>query len=220
MFTGIIEAIGKVKRIVPVAGDMRLLVDSGSLSMDDANRGDSIAVNGVCLTVIEFDHSSFKADVSNETLSSTTLQHLKTGSSVNLEKALLPTTRLGGHLVSGHVDGVGQISNIAEDARSIKYTIKVPTDLKRYIAVKGSVCVDGVSLTVNKVIDDFFEVNIIPHTQMQTVIQNYKTGNDVNIEVDLVARYLERLLLCGTGDTGDTNGVTLDTLSRAGFISE
>lgn len=137
MFTGIIEAIGKVKRIEPVGGDMRLTVDVESLDMSDVKLGDSIAVNGVCLTAVRFDQHSFVADVSNESISLTSLKHLKAGSPVNLEKALLPTTRLGGHLVSGHVDGLGQVVNIADDGRSIKYTIQVPAELKRYIAVKG-----------------------------------------------------------------------------------
>jgi riboflavin synthase len=225
MFTGIIEAIGTIKRIEPVGGDVRLLVEAGALDMEDVKIGDSIAINGVCLTVVKHYKSSFDADVSNETISLTTMKNLKEGSRVNLEKALLPTTRLGGHLVSGHVDGVGHVSNISRDARSTKYTIDVPDDLKRYIAVKGSICVDGVSLTVNHVTGNSFEVNIIPHTQEQTIIQTYKTGDKVNIEVDLVARYLERLLLSRTGDIlGDTSGdaskITVDMLSKAGFVGQ
>lgn len=222
MFTGIIEAVGKINRIESTDGDSRLFIDAGSLDMADVKQGDSIAINGVCLTVVGLHQSSFDADVSNETLSLTTMHNLKEGSQVNLEKALLPTTRLGGHLVSGHVDGVGRVLSIAQDARSIKYTIEVPDDLKRYIAVKGSVCVDGVSLTINSVTDNSFEVNIIPHTQEQTIIQTYKKGSRVNIEVDLVARYLERLLRSRPGDglgdiSGDTNSITIDMLSKAGF---
>ena len=217
MFTGIIEAIGKVKRIEPVGGDMRLTVDVKSLDMSDVKLGDSIAVNGVCLTAVEFDQSSFVADVSNESISLTSLKQLKAGSLVNLEKALLPTTRLGGHLVSGHVDGLGQVVNIVDDGRSIRYTIQVPAELKRYIAVKGSICIDGTSLTVNAVNDDRFDINIVPHTQERTIIQGYKAGTEVNLEVDLVARYLESLLL----HTSDENkeGLSLDLLSKAGFVS-
>ena len=216
MFTGIIEAVGKIKRIEPVGGDMRLIVDVQSLDMSDVKLGDSIAVNGVCLTAVKFDSHSFVADVSNESISLTSLKHLKAGDSVNLEKALLPTTRLGGHLVSGHVDGLGKVINIADDGRSIRYTIQVPTELKRYIAVKGSLCIDGTSLTVNAVNDDRFDINIVPHTQERTIIQDYKSGTEVNLEVDLVARYLESLLLHTTDEKKD--GLSLDLLSKAGFI--
>ena len=216
MFTGIIEAIGKVKRIEPVGGDMRLTVDVQSLDMSDVKLGDSIAVNGVCLTAVKFDQNSFVADVSNESISLTSLKLLKAGSLVNLEKALLPTTRLGGHLVSGHVDGLGQVVNIADDGRSIKYTIQVPAELKRYIAVKGSICIDGTSLTVNAVNDDRFDINIVPHTQEKTIIKEYKSGTEVNLEVDLVARYLESLLLHSSDEKKE--GLSLDLLSKAGFI--
>ena len=219
MFTGIIEAIGTIQRIEKKGGDYRLSINVGSLDMADVKLGDSIAINGVCLTVVGLQQSAFDADVSNETVSLTTMQDLKEGSSVNLEKALLPTTRLGGHLVSGHVDGVGQVANITQDARSTKYTIEVPDELKRYIAVKGSVCVDGTSLTINSVSDNCFEINIIPHTQEKTIIQTYKKGSKVNIEVDLVARYLERLLL-GDADSntgGEKSNITLDLLAKAGF---
>ena len=216
MFTGIIEAIGKVKRIEPVGGDMRLTVDVGSLDMADVNLGDSIAVNGVCLTAVKFDSRSFVADVSNESISLTSLKSLKAGSLVNLEKALLPTTRLGGHLVSGHVDGLGQVINIADDGRSIRYTIQVPAELKRYIAVKGSICIDGTSLTVNAVNDDRFDINIVPHTQERTIIQSYKSGTEVNLEVDLVARYLESLLLHSSDENKE--GLSLDLLAKAGFV--
>jgi riboflavin synthase len=216
MFTGIIEAVGRIKKIEPVAGDMRLSVDSGSLDMTDVQLGDSIAVNGVCLTAVGFDESSFVADVSNETIQLTSLKQLATGSEVNLEKALLPTTRLGGHLVSGHVDGLGEVISIREESRSIQLIIRSPEELKHYIAMKGSICIDGISLTVNKIIDAEFEINIVPHTQQQTIIKNYKPGSRVNLEVDLIARYLERLLTKQDVNTGD--GVTLKTLADAGFI--
>ena len=218
MFTGIIEAVGEIQRIEAKGGDMRLNVAVNDLVMSDVQLGDSIAVNGVCLTAVEFDKKSFIADVSNETISLTSLRHLKEGSSVNLEKALLPTTRLGGHLVSGHVDGVGTVVKVTDDARSIKYRIKVPESLKKYIAVKGSVCVDGTSLTVNTVNDSEFEINIVPHTQDKTIVKNYKAGTEVNIEVDLVARYLERLLLGSTDNIG--NGVNIEMLAKAGFVGQ
>lgn len=216
MFTGIIEAVGKIQRMEPTGGDMRLIIDASTLDMGDVQLGDSIAVNGVCLTAVEFDQTSFVADVSNETVSLTTLKDLKTGSPVNLEKALLPTTRLGGHLVSGHVDGVGTVIDVAEDARSVRYTIRVPDELKKYVAVKGSICVDGTSLTVNVVNDDCFEINIVPHTQEKTIIKNYKAGTRVNLEVDLVARYLERLLMNSSDEKHE--GLNIDVLARAGFI--
>lgn len=218
MFTGIIETVGKIKRMEPLGGDMRLVINASALDMIDVQLGDSIAVNGVCLTVVQFDKTSFVADVSNETISLTTLKHLKPGSSVNLEKALLPTTRLGGHLVSGHVDGVGTVVDVAEDARSVRYGIKIPAELKKYVAVKGSICVDGTSLTVNAVKGDRFEINIVPHTQEKTIIKNYKAGTEVNIEVDLVARYLESLLMKDSGDAKE--GLNVEMLARAGFTGQ
>ncbi len=216
MFTGIIEALGRIKKIEPVGGDMRLHVDAGSLDMSDVQLGDSIAVNGVCLTAIEFDNTHFVADVSNETISLTSLKDIATGSEVNLEKALLPTTRLGGHLVSGHVDGLGEVLTIKEASRSIQLIIRAPEELKHYIAMKGSICIDGTSLTVNKISNKDFEINIVPHTQQKTIIKNYKPGTKVNLEVDLIARYLERLLMKQDDKTG--NGITLETLAKAGFV--
>lgn len=218
MFTGIIEAVGKIQRMETVGGDIRLVIDVAALEMADVKLGDSIAVNGVCLTVVKFDQALFSADVSNETITLTTLKHLKSGSPVNLEKALLPTTRLGGHLVSGHVDGVGSVVDIAEDARSIRYAIKVPAELKKYVAVKGSICIDGTSLTVNAVESDMVEINIVPHTQERTIIKNYKPGTEVNIEVDLIARYLESLLM-NTSNQG-SEGVNLELLASAGFTGQ
>ncbi len=156
MFTGIIEAVGSIKNIEPVGGDVRLHVDVGSLDLSDVQLGDSIAVNGVCLTAIEFDKKHFVADVSNETITLTSLKSLSPGSQVNLEKALLPTTRLGGHLVSGHVDGLGEVVSIKEESRSIQLIIRSPGGLKHYIAMKGSICIDGTSLTVNKITNTDF----------------------------------------------------------------
>ncbi len=217
MFTGIIEAVGRIQNIKPVGGDMRLHVGVGSLDMDDVQLGDSIAVNGVCLTAVEFDKQSFVADVSNETMTLTSLKDLAVASEVNLEKALLPTTRLGGHLVSGHVDGLGEVVSIKEVSRSIQIMIKSPDELKYYIAMKGSICIDGISLTVNKITNADFEINIVPHTQQQTIIKNYKLGTMVNLEVDLIARYLERLLLKNEGNL--SSGVTLESLAKAGFVN-
>ncbi len=216
MFTGIIEAVGQIKKMTAIGGDMRLTVAVGKLDMTDVQLGDSIAVNGVCLTTIEFDQQSFAADVSNETIALTSLKDLTPGSEVNLEKALLPTTRLGGHLVSGHVDGLGEVLSIKEAARSIQLIIKAPEALKHYIATKGSVCIDGTSLTVNNITGADFEINIVPHTQQQTIIKNYSAGSKVNLEVDLIARYLERLLT-GQDDNSDSN-ITLESLARAGFV--
>ena len=216
MFTGIIEAVGAVKRIEPMGGDLRFVIDGGSLDMSDVQLGDSIAVNGVCLTVIEFESASFSADVSNETISLTSLKGLKTGSAVNLEKAMLPTTRMGGHLVSGHVDGLGTVVSKTGDARSIRLEIEVPSELKKYIAVKGSICIDGTSLTVNSVDNCVVGLNIVPHTQERTVIQHYTKGTKVNLEVDLVARYLETLLL--NMDDRDKDKVNMELLTRTGFV--
>ena len=217
MFTGIIESVGAIKRLEPVGGDLRFVIDSGTLDMGDVQLGDSIAVNGVCLTVIEFDNSSFSVDVSNETISLTSLKGLKPGSAVNLEKALLPTTRLGGHLVSGHVDGLGTVLNQSEDARSIRFEIAVPAELKKYVAAKGSICIDGTSLTVNKVEGCVIGLNIVPHTQERTIIQHYEKGTKVNLEVDLIARYLESLLL--NLDDSDKGKVDMDLLTRTGFVN-
>ena len=221
MFTGIIEAVGRIKKMEPVGGDMRLHVSVSSpsmaaLDMADVQLGDSIAVNGVCLTAIEFDDKHFVADVSNETITLTSLKDLAVGSEVNLEKALLPTTRLGGHLVSGHVDGLGEVLSIKEESRSIQLIIRAPEELKHYIAMKGSICIDGTSLTVNKITNTDFEINIVPHTQQQTIIKNYKPGSKVNLEVDLIARYLERLLL--KQDDSSAAGVTLESLAKAGSV--
>ncbi len=194
MFTGIIQAVGKVEALTPTGGDLRLSIATGELPMDDVKVGDSVCVSGCCLTVIAKRAQAFDADVSRETLSLTTLGNLKTGSPVNLEKSLTLATPLGGHLVSGHVDGLGTVKSRREEARSVRFDIQVPADIKKYIAHKGSVCVDGVSLTVNAVQDDVFDVNIIPHTLSHTVFGAYQPGTKVNLEVDVVARYVERML--------------------------
>ncbi|HEX7964735.1 MAG TPA: riboflavin synthase [Gammaproteobacteria bacterium] len=192
MFTGIIQAVGKVEALTPTGGDLRLSI--GGLSMQDVKVGDSICVSGCCLTVIARREQGFDADVSRETLSLTTLGGLEPGSPVNLEKSLTLSTPLGGHLVSGHVDGLGTVKSRREEARSVRFDIQVPAGLARYIAHKGSVAVDGVSLTVNAVQGDTFDVNIIPHTMAHTVFGSYQPGSRVNLEVDVVARYVERML--------------------------
>lgn len=194
MFTGLIEGVGHVAVFETRGGDMRLRIAAGTLPFEHVALGESIAVSGVCLTVIEFDASSFAADASNETLALTTLGTMMVGHAVNLERAMRPTDRLGGHLVSGHVDGVGRVLSIYDDARSQRWRFAAPPVLLKYIATKGSICVDGVSLTVNAVDDAGFEVALIPHTVSHTAFSSTHIGDAVNLEVDLVARYVERLL--------------------------
>jgi riboflavin synthase len=193
MFTGIIQAIGQLASSELRGGDRRMIFKVGSLGLDDVTVGDSIAVAGVCLTALDITTDQFAADVSRESLSLTTLGALQPGSSVNLEKALRLSDRLGGHLVSGHVDGLGRVIDIQPDARSQRWTFEVPATLARYIASKGSVCIDGVSLTVNEVAGLRFGVNLIPHTQQVTTFGSRGVGDAVNIEVDRMARYAERL---------------------------
>lgn len=197
MFTGIVQAIGQIEQREPRGEDLRLRVSAGEALTQGLRIGDSVAVNGVCLTAVEADADGFAADVSNETILHTALSALSPGSQVNLEPALTLATPLGGHLVSGHVDGVGEVVSVSEDGRSWRFGFKVPTNLSRYVARKGSICIDGVSLTVNGVDDDAFDVNIVPHTMQHTTFGQYRVGTRVNIEVDLVARYLERLMQGG-----------------------
>lgn len=218
MFTGIIQAIGTLQRLDPRGGDARLTIATGKLNMVTAQIGDSIAVSGVCLTAIELGPASFAADVSRETLSLTTLGDFKPGSTVNLEKALTLSTPLGGHLVSGHVDGVGRVLERHDDARSVRLRIEAPADLARYIAPKGSICIDGTSLTVNRVEGTRFELNIVPYTLVETIIGGYREGTRVNLEVDLIARYLERLLLGEKAADSRSQGITRELLERQGFI--
>ncbi|OQX02644.1 MAG: riboflavin synthase [Thiothrix lacustris] len=220
MFTGIIESIGTIRDMQPQGGDMRLTLATGKLDMSDVALGDSIAVNGVCLTAVAFDSSSFSADVSRETLSLTSLGNLSRGSKVNLEKALTLQTRLGGHLVSGHVDGLGEIISRHDDARSVRFSIRAPNHLAKYISAKGSITVDGTSLTVNKVDGSTFELNIVPHTLEETIIADYRSGTQVNLEVDVIARYLERLLLGDKAAYSSTSGsnITEAFLAEHGFM--
>jgi len=219
MFTGIIESIGKIAKMEKRGGDVRLHIATGKLDLSDVALGDSIAVNGVCLTAVVLPGDGFVADVSNETLSLTSLGQLSTGSPVNLEKALTMSTRLGGHLVSGHVDGLGEVIAKSEDARSIRFTVKAPDELAKYIAHKGSITVDGTSLTVNAVKGAEFELNIVPHTAQETIMSEYEVGRKVNLEVDLVARYLERLLLGDkAADAYAEGALNMQKLMEAGFV--
>jgi riboflavin synthase len=206
MFTGIIAAIGQVTSVTPSGGDMRLKVATQKLDLSDVSLGDSIAINGVCLTVVELDEAHVSFDVSKESLERTALSQIAAGSAVNLEKALAVGDRLGGHMVSGHVDGLGKVLQLTPSARSVQFRIEVPANLERYVAEKGSITIDGVSLTVNQVGPGWFDINIIPHTMQETIIKEYNVGTMVNLEVDLIARYLERLL------PGQTSHFVTETL--------
>ncbi|MCW9024324.1 MAG: riboflavin synthase [Gammaproteobacteria bacterium] len=217
MFTGIIQAIGEIGAIEPKGCDVRLYIRTGKLDLTDVQLGDSIAVNGVCLTAVELPGDGFWADVSGETLDKTKLVNIKQGDRVNLEKALTPNTRLGGHLVSGHVDGMGEVIARNPAGRSIQFKIKAPDELARYIAMKGSVCVDGISLTVNAIDGAIFELNIVPHTLVETTMDDFKVGTQVNLEVDIIARYLERLLL-GDDAAKTDSGISREKLAEYGFI--
>lgn len=211
MFTGIIKAKGTISAMQKRGGDVRLSVRSEGLPFSDYEIGESIAVNGVCLTAVALREDGFDTDVSVETLDVTGLGGLDIGSAVNLEPSLKLGDRLGGHLVSGHVDCTGTVVSRTADARSIRFAIEIPKDYARYVAKKGSVCVDGVSLTVNEVSGNTFEMNIIPHTAEVTLFGEYEPGSVVNIEVDLLARYLERLLTAGD------DGISIDFLKAHGY---
>jgi len=197
MFTGIIEAVGSVASVENKQGDLRLRIHTGSLDLADVKLGDSIATNGVCLTVVELPGDGFVADVSRESLAHTQIGNWGKGTAVNLEKAMMPTTRMGGHIVTGHVDGLGTIKKRNADARSIQFVIEPPANLKKYIAAKGSITVDGVSLTANALNPNGFELNIVPHTAEETTLYAAKEGQQVHLEVDIIARYLEQLLAGG-----------------------
>lgn len=194
MFTGIVQDVGRVVSRETRGGDVRIVIAFDQLEPSGIHVGDSICVQGCCLTAVELRDRSFAADMSRETLSLTTLGNLTAGSPVNLEPSLRAGDPLGGHLVSGHVDGVGQITAISGDARSTRIEIAVPSTLSRYIASKGSVAIDGVSLTVNEVRGATFGINLIPHTQAVTTLGALRVGTQVNVEVDQIARYVERLL--------------------------
>ena len=220
MFTGIIEAIGTIRALSPKGGDVRVYVETGKLDLGDVKLGDSIAVNGVCLTAVELPGNGFWADVSRETLACSAFIDLKIGSKVNLEKALTPTSRLGGHLVSGHVDGVGEVISRADNARAVQFKIRAPRELAKYIALKGSITVDGTSLTVNAVNGAEFELTIVPHTLVETIMADYRPGRRVNLEVDLLARYLERLLLGDKAAEPSASGISEAFLAEHGYLNK
>ena len=220
MFTGIIEAVGQVVASQSKQGDIRLRINTGKLDLSDVKLGDSIATNGVCLTVVELPGDGFWADVSKESITHTNIMDWKSGKSVNLEQALTLATRLGGHMVTGHVDGLGTILSRNEDARSVRFKIKAPAELSKYIAAKGSITVDGVSLTVNAIEDaaagaTIFDLNIVPHTVQETVIQGYQVGQSVHLEVDVIARYLERMMQQNSDQP--KSGISQAFLAQNGF---
>ncbi len=216
MFTGIIEATGKIALLQKKQGDLAIRVQSPDLDMSDVKLGDSIATNGVCLTVVDKHADGFSADLSNETIDLTGFAHYTLGQTVNLEKAMQPVSRLGGHLVSGHVDGIATITAITPNARATEYWLSTDENLMKYIPYKGSVCIDGISLTVNAVEGNKFKLTIVPHTSEQTTIANFKVGTQVNLEVDQIARYLERLIKGAEQPTGAD--ISMSLLAKAGFI--
>ncbi len=220
MFTGIIEAVGHIRKAEQRGGDLRLTVASGALPLSDVQLGDSIATNGVCLTVVAMGADHFVADLSAETLALTQFNQMAVGQAVNLERAVTPNTRLGGHMVSGHVDGLAQVTQREMRARAIEFWLQAPPELGRYLPHKGSVTIDGVSLTLNEVDGARFRLTIVPHTAQATTLTELRVGDWVHLEVDLIARYLERLLQGQTDASSPTHnaGLTLATLARSGFV--
>lgn len=218
MFTGIIEAVGTIKSLDNLGQDIRLTVEVGKMDMSDVHLGDSIATNGVCLTVVNMGDSYYQADVSAETIKHTGFAHYQGGSLVNLEKAMRPDSRFGGHIVSGHVDGVGVVESITNHTRYVEVWVKAPDELAKYIAHKGSITVDGVSLTVNEVKGASFMLWLIPHTLKETVIGHYKVGTQVNLEVDLIARYLERLMLGDKAASSEKTDISMSFLAEHGYL--
>jgi len=219
MFTGIIAAVGKITAIKNNEKDMTITVHAGELEMNDVKLGDSISNNGVCLTVTRLGENSFDADVSHETIRLSGFANIQPGFMVNLEKAMQMNDRFGGHIVSGHVDGVGEITSISPLGNAVEYWIKAPDDLAKYIAKKGSITVDGISLTTNDVDGASFKLTIIPHTISQTTMQHYVVGSRVNLEVDVIARYLERLVLGKhAADTNKKQQSTMELLAKSGFM--
>ncbi|UJX26259.1 riboflavin synthase [Pseudoalteromonas sp. CF6-2] len=216
MFTGIIEATGKIVELTQKQGDLAIRIQSNNLDMKDVKLGDSIATNGVCLTVVAKYSDGFSADLSNETISLTGFAHYKKGQTVNLEKAMQPLSRLGGHLVSGHVDGIATVESISPNARATEYWLSTNSDLMKYIPYKGSVCIDGISLTVNEVEQNRFKLTIVPHTAEQTTIAEFQVGTQVNLEVDQIARYLERLIK--GAEQPSRSDISMSLLAQAGFI--
>ncbi|HIF5955015.1 TPA: riboflavin synthase [Vibrio parahaemolyticus] len=216
MFTGIVEAVGKLTAITPKGEDITVTVEVGKLDMSDVKLGDSIATNGVCLTVIDFGSNYYSADLSLETLKKTGFANYQVGEKVNLEKAMLPTTRFGGHIVSGHVDGVGEIVERNQVGRAIEFWVAMPAEISKYVAEKGSITVDGISLTVNDLRKNAFKLTIVPHTSEETTIDQFQVGSKVNLEVDVLARYMERLLQ-GQQEEQPESRITMDFLQQNGF---
>lgn len=216
MFTGIVEAVGTLAAIMPKGEDISVTVNVGKLDMADVKLGDSIATNGVCLTVVDFSESSYTADLSLETLKKTGFADYQVGDKVNLEKAMLPTTRFGGHIVSGHVDGVGEIVERNMVGRAIEFWVSMPEEITRYVAEKGSITVDGISLTVNDLRKNAFKLTIVPHTGEETTIADFHVGRKVNLEVDVLARYMERLLNTQRDQQPESH-ITMEFLQQNGF---
>ncbi|WP_063653229.1 riboflavin synthase [Aliivibrio fischeri] len=218
MFTGIIESVGTLQAITPKGEDISVTVNVGQLDMSDVKLGDSIATNGVCLTVVAMTECTYTADLSLETLKRTGFVDYKAGDKVNLEKAMLPTTRFGGHIVSGHVDAVGEIIERHQTGRAIEFWIQLPQTLAKYVVEKGSITVDGISLTVNDIRKNAFKLTIVPHTAAETTMDNFSVGQKVNLEVDVIARYLERLVI-GKKEDQPESSVTMDLLAKSGFLN-
>lgn len=219
MFTGIIEAVGQIKSLQPKGDDIRLSVNVNHLDMSDVALGDSIATNGVCLTVVDFSDDYYSVDVSPETIKRSGFADYQVGDDVNLEKAMQANARLGGHIVSGHVDGVGEVVTIKPIERWLEVWIKAPDNLAKYLAEKGSITVDGVSLTVNDVDGAAFMLTLIPHTMQETIFRNYKIGSKVNLEVDIIARYLERLMLGDkAAQSNAKQDISMDFLAEHGYL--
>ena len=215
MFTGIIEELGKIAAFEKNAGGAKIKI-SGEIVVKDTNDGDSIAVNGVCLTALEIGAKSFSANVSAETLARSTLGNLKIGSKVNLERAVTPLTRLGGHIVQGHVDGRGKFSGAKRDGDFWTVRISYPSEIGQYLVYKGSVSVEGISLTIANLTDDYFEIAVIPKTWEMTNLSSLQNGDSVNLEVDVIAKYVERIMLYGQDKSA---GITKDKLKTLGFIA-
>ncbi len=216
MFTGIIEAVGTLRTITPKGEDISVTIDAGKLDMSDVKLGDSIATNGVCLTVTALGEQSYQADLSVETLKKTGFVDYRAGDKVNLEKAMLPTTRFGGHIVSGHVDAVGEVVERNQVGRSIEFWVQMPEQLSKYVAEKGSITVDGISLTVNDLRKNAFKLTIVPHTTSETTIDKFQVGRKVNLEVDVLARYMERLLQAQSPSEPESR-ISMEFLQQNGF---
>ncbi|MDD1792694.1 riboflavin synthase [Enterovibrio makurazakiensis] len=219
MFTGIIEAVGRIGKITPKGKDISLTIESGNLDLSDVKLGDSIATNGVCLTVVSLTGHGYVADLSLETLQRTAFTNYQAGQAVNLEKAMLPTTRFGGHMVSGHVDGLATVVSRHESGRAIEFWLEAPVSLAKYLAEKGSVTVDGISLTINDIDGNRFKLTIVPHTALETTIETLNVGQQVNLEVDVIARYLERLMMGDrAAQQSGAGGLTMAKLAESGFL--